>query len=109
MKCSQRLSSLKGTKTYCLKVDIMEELSEMIRKYLTYLDELLASDEKDCISLEDQQRLSCLKGKLLSYWEVNNNLQDLISQNMIKIRSQIREVCSILNPIMEAREKKMGK
>ena len=79
MKCSQRLSSLKGTKTYSLKVDIMEELSEMIRKYLTYLDELLASDEKDCISLEDQQRLSCLKGKLLSYWEVNNNLQDHLS------------------------------
>lgn len=87
----------------------MEELSEMIRKYLTYLDELMVSDEKDCISLEDQQRLSYLKGKLLSYWEVNNNLQDLISQNMIKIRSQIREVCSILNPIMEAREKKTGK
>lgn len=87
----------------------MEELSEMIRKYLTYLDELMVSDEKDCISLEDQQRLSCLRGKLLSYWEVNNNLQDLISQNMIKIRGQIREVCSILNPIMEAREKKMGK
>lgn len=84
----------------------MEELSEMIRKYLTYLDELMVSDEKDCISLEDQQRLSYLKGKLLSYWEVNNNLQDLISQNMIKIRSQIREVCSILNPIMEARERK---
>ena len=84
----------------------MEELSEMIRKYLTYLDELMVSDEKDCISLEDKQRLSCLKGKLLSYWEVNNNLQDLISQNMIKIRSQIREVCSILNPIMEARERK---
>lgn len=87
----------------------MEELSEMIRKYLTYLDELMVSDEKDCISLEDQQRLSCLRGKLLSYWEVNNNLQDLISQNMIKIRGQIREVCSILNPIMEAREKKTGK
>lgn len=69
----------------------MEELSEMIRKYLTYLDELMVSDEKDCISLEDQQRLSCLRGKLLSYWEVNNNLQDLISQNMIKIRSQIRK------------------
>lgn len=87
----------------------MEELSEMIRKYLTYLDELMVSDEKDCISLEDQQRLSYLKGKLLSYWEVNNNLQDLISQNMIKIRGQIREVCSILNPIMEAREKETGK
>lgn len=47
MKCSRKLSSLKGTKTYSLKVDIMEELSEMIRKYLTYLDELMVSDEKD--------------------------------------------------------------
>lgn len=84
----------------------MEELSEKIREYLICLDELMVSDEKDCISLEDQQRLSCLRGKLLSYWEVNNNLQDLISQNMIKIRSQIREVCSILNPIMESRERK---
>lgn len=84
----------------------MEELSEKIREYLTCLDELMVSDERDCIDLENQQRLSYLKGKLLAYWEVNNNLQDLISQNMIKIRSQIREVCSILNPIMESRERK---
>lgn len=84
----------------------MEELSEKIREYLTCLDELMVSDERVCIDLENQQRLSYLKGKLLAYWEVNNNLQDLISQNMIKIRSQIREVCSILNPIMESRERK---
>lgn len=87
----------------------MEELSEKIREYLTCLDELMVSDERVCIDLENQQRLSYLKGKLLAYWEVNNSLQDLISQNMIKIRSQIREVCSILNPIMEARERKTGK
>lgn len=92
-----------------IRLQFTPDLGEEIRKYLTYLDELMVSDEKDCISLEDQQRLSCLKGKLLSYWEMNNNLQDLISQNMIKIRGQIREVCSILNPIMEAREKKTGK
>lgn len=85
----------------------MEELSEMIRKYLTYLDELMVSDERGCIDLENQQRLSYLKGKLLAYWEVNNNLQDLIRQNMIRVQDQVQEIADILNPIVKGLRKKL--
>ena len=79
----------------------MEELSEKVREYLTCLDELMVSDERDCIDLENQQRLSYLKGKLLAYWEVNNNLQDLIRQNMIRVQDQVQEIADILNPIVK--------
>lgn len=75
----------------------MEELSEMIRKYLTYLDELMVSDEKDCISLEDQQRLSCLKGKLLSYWEMTESPCRLIECIYLN-KAGISKGCTVSYP-----------